>query len=236
MMKETFEHAYTNFTNHLEKKLDNYWGFFNYETRRLQCESLINSINDKFNFKTLDVLETGASQNYEDGVWGLFLGFATELTNGSMVSVDINESYVNNSKVIFKDVIPNLEYNSHSQDSVSFLENYKGTPNLVHLDSWDLDLNNPLPSALHGWREFVAIKDKVPSGGIIVVDDNFRDNTSIAWSYPHSGEMEHIVTKYPMTGKGSLIYHYALDNTNDWVLIGSHYDSHRNIKIIVQKK
>lgn len=234
-MKDIFQQSYGKFTNHLEKKLDNYWEFLGYETRRLQCESFINSLNNKFNFKTLNIIETGVSQNYEDSVWGLFLGFAAELTNGKMDSVDINESYVKNSKIIFSEVIPSLKYNAYSQDSVTFLKNYHGEPNLVHLDSWDLDLKNPLPSSLHGWREFDAIKDKVPSGGIIIIDDNFRDNTSIAWTYPN-GEIEHIITNYPMTGKGSLVYHYALQETSDWELIGSHYDSYRNIKIIIQKK
>lgn len=235
MMKEIFEKAYSRFTGHLETKLNNYWGFFGYETRRLQCQSLINSLNDRFNFKTLEIIETGVSQNYEDGVWGLFLGFAAEMTNGKLDSVDINVDYINSSKQIFNDVIPSLNYGTYLVDSVTFLKNYDGQPNLVHLDSWDLDLKNPLPSSLHGWREFEAIKDKMPSGGIIVIDDNFRDNTSIAWTYPN-GVVEDIITTYPMNGKGALVYHYAISGSNEWELIGSHYDSHRNIKIIVQKK
>lgn len=234
-MKQIFESAYSKFTNHLERKLNNYWEFFGYETRRLQCQSLINSLNDRFNFETLEIIETGVSQNYEDGAWGLFLGFAADLTNGKFDSVDINEQYINSSKEIFKEVIPNLNYNAYLEDSVTFLKNYNGEPNLVHLDSWDFDLKNPLPSSLHGWREFDAIKDKVPSGGIIIIDDNFRDNTSIAWTYPN-GVVEDIVTTYPMNGKGALVYHHAISGTSDWELIGTHYDSHRNIKIIVQKK
>lgn len=234
-MKQIFESAYSKFTDHLERKLNNYWEFFGYETRRLQCQSLINSLNDRFNFETLEIIETGVSQNYEDGAWGLFLGFAADLTNGKFDSVDINEQYINSSKEIFKEVIPNLNYNAYLEDSVTFLKNYNGEPNLVHLDSWDFDLKNPLPSSLHGWREFDAIKDKVPSGGIIIIDDNFRDNTSIAWTYPN-GVVEDIVTTYPMNGKGALVYHYAISGTSDWELIGTHYDSHRNIKIIVQKK
>ena len=42
---------------------------------------------------------------------------------------------------------------------VSFLQETNIVPNLVHLDSWDVNLKNPLPCALHGWREFVAIED-----------------------------------------------------------------------------
>lgn len=235
MMKDIFEKAYDKYTGHLETKLNDYWGFFGYETRRLQCQSFINSLNDRFNFETLKIIETGVSQNYEDGVWGLFLGFVAELKNGKLESVDINDSYVDRSKEIFANIIPSLNYSAHLGDSVAFLKNYVGEPNLVHLDSWDFDLKNPLPSALHGWREFDAIKDKMPSGGIVIIDDNFRNDTSVAWTYPN-GFVEDIITTYPMIGKGALVYHYALNESSDWELIGSHYDSHRNIKIIVQKK
>jgi hypothetical protein len=36
---------------------------------------------------------------------------------------------------------------------------------------------NPLPCALHGWREFEAIESKMPIGSIIIIDDNSDDNT-----------------------------------------------------------
>jgi hypothetical protein len=42
--------------------------------------------------------------------------------------------------------------------------------------------------------------------------------------------------KYPMVDKGAHIYQYVLNNKTDWKLIGTHYDTHDNIKIIIQKK
>jgi hypothetical protein len=233
-MKDIFNSAYNMFNSFLEKKIDDYWNNFGYEVRRNQCMSLINSLNDRFNFETLRVLETGVSQSYRDSLWGLFLGFATGLTNGKMDAVDINELYAENSNKLFKGIIPNLDYQTHVQDSILFLENYQHQPNIVHLDSWDLDLKNPLPSALHGWKEFVAIKNKVPKGGIIIIDDNYIDKTWIEWNYPN-GYSEKIVTQYPMTGKGSLIYHHVIEGKDDWELIGTHYNDHTNIKIIIQK-
>ena len=123
-----------------------------YEVRRKQCKTLLDSINEDFNFDKLIVLETGSSSNYHDGMFGLFLGYAARKTNGKMISVDISEDVVDRSRSIFKEVIPDLDYTAYVDDSVSFLKNLNEIPNLVHLDSYDFNLFDPLPSALHGWE------------------------------------------------------------------------------------
>ena len=38
-----------------------------------------------------------------------------------------------------------------------------------------------------------------------------------------------------MIGKGTHIYQQAIENRIDWKLIGNHYDTYDNIKIIIQK-
>ena len=88
-----------------------------------------------------------------------------------------------------------LNVNHYVSDSVKFLEEYNGNPNLVHLDSWDLDMTNPVPSMLNGWLEFVAIKDKMPSGSIILVDDNYMKGTWVNWNIMKDGQYTGDYTK-----------------------------------------
>jgi hypothetical protein len=46
---------------------------------------------------------------------------------------------------------------------------------LLYLDSFDLDWNNPHPSSFHDMKEFLAIKSKINSGCLILIDDNNRN-------------------------------------------------------------
>jgi hypothetical protein len=101
-MKQLFLEGYEEYLNQMRKFIPDYDNSIGHEVRRKQCITLINSINDDFNFDKLIVLETGASANYDDGVFGLFLGYVAKKTNGKMVSVDISPSVVENSKTIFK--------------------------------------------------------------------------------------------------------------------------------------
>ena len=81
----------------------------------------------------------------------------------------------------------------------------------------------------------MAIESKMPSGSIIMIDDNYIGGTWVDWNY-NDGRVKRIDNTYPMTGKGANIYHYVLSGSSDWNLIGEHYNSHYNIKIIIQKK
>ena len=210
------------------------------ERRLSQSKDVYNVLKDYFNFDKIECIETGASQNLEDGCFGLYLAKVTESTGGVYHSVDIYEDIVNKSKLIFEKYIPELKINHYVSDSVKFLEDYNGSPNLVHLDSWDLDLTNPVPSMLHGWLEFAAIKDKIPSGSIIIVDDNFLKNSWVNWNIMqngnYTGEHQRIDITYDIVGKGSLIYHWCQKENTDWDVIGDHYNVGASIKLIIKKK
>lgn len=57
-------------------------------------------------------------------------------------------------------------------DSVDFLANESNQPaDLYFLDSWDLDLSDPLPSAQHGLNEYIAIEPYLKAGTLILIDD-----------------------------------------------------------------
>jgi hypothetical protein len=220
-----------------KKELDFYKSIT--DRRYKQADILYNVLFQHFEFDKVECIETGASQNLDDGCFGLYLSKISESTDGSYHSVDIYEDIVNKSKLIFDKYLPNFNINHHVSDSVKFLEEYNGSPNLVHLDSWDLDLTNPVPSMLHGWLEFVAIKDKMSSGSIILVDDNFLKGTWVNWNYMTDGQItksEVIDINYDIIGKGSLIYHWCQKEETEWDLVGDHYIVGDNIKIIIKKR
>jgi hypothetical protein len=209
------------------------------DSRSKQADSLYNVLMNYFEFEKVECIETGASQNLDDGCFGLYLAKIVQSKGGSYHSVDIYEDIVNKSKLIFEKYIPELNVNHSVLDSVKFLEEYNGNPNLVHLDSWDLDLTNPIQSMLHGWLEFVAIKDKMPSGSIILIDDNFLKGTWVNWNWMVNGQItksEFIDIEYDIIGKGSLVYHWCQKEETEWDLVGDHYIAGDNIKIIIRKK
>jgi hypothetical protein len=209
------------------------------DVRLNQSEDVYLVLKEHFNFDKIECIETGASQNLNDGCFGLYLAKITESTGGVYHSVDIYEDIINKSKQIFERYVPELKINHYVSDSVKFLEEYNGTPNLVHLDSWDLDLTNPVPSMLHGWLEFAAIKDKMPSGSIVIVDDNFFKDSWVSWNViidgEYSGESKRIDITYDVVGKGSMIYHWCQKENTDWNLISNHRVG-ENIKIIIKKR
>jgi hypothetical protein len=47
---------------------------------------------------------------------------------------------------------------------------------------------------------------------------------------------EVIDINYEVVGKGSLIYHYCKNYESDWEIVGDHYKSGPNVKLIIKKK
>ncbi len=207
--------------------------------RPRQLRDISDLLSKHFKFDTIKCIETGASCDAgADGAVGLYFAKLCELTNGEFYSVDINKPSLDLSKKLYKK--HNLEVNHNLKDSVEYLENIDFIPNLVHLDAMDFNLKNPLPSALHGWREFAALKDKMPIGSIIIVDDNWIDGTWIEWVYPEATGLDNeiIDITYPILGKGSLISHFINDeetsSKSGWEMIGVYTPGHNN-KLIMKK-
>jgi len=198
----------------------------------IQLKKLIKEIQNDFKFDKIICIETGASNRMDDGCVGLFLAKLCELTNGEFYSIDNNKDIIDKSKKLYLDY--NLKTNHHLQDSIEFLENTPIIPNLIHLDSWDLDLKNPFPSALHGWREFIAIENKMPIGSIIIIDDNFFKGTWVSWNYGDERESEKIWIDYPIVGKGSMVYHFIENGKSNWEKL-SVDEKGSSIKLVYKK-
>lgn len=126
----------------------------------------------KKNKVSYNIVETGCMRKVtdcDDGLSTLLFDYFVKYFNGSVTTVDLSKencelcaSYVSNKCTIY------------NMDSVEFLYKYKpdGDIDLLYLDSYDLDWDNPIPSALHHMKELCAIISKLKKGCIIFIDDN----------------------------------------------------------------
>ena len=222
--KSIWEESYEFWVNQSNGEIPKY--------RLHQIESLLPILDKHFKFNKIKCIETGASHTFKnDGALGLMFAKACNLTEGEFHSVDLDEKVINNSKKFYENYKLNVK--SHLQDSVEFLNNTDFISNIVHLDSWDVDLKNPIPCALHGWKEFVAIEDKMSIGSILIVDDNWFGGTFVEWVYPHN-PTERIDITYPILGKGALIWHHIKDCKSNWVKLSEDIIG-GNVKLVYKK-
>jgi hypothetical protein len=120
------------------------------------------------------IIETGCARwegNWEgDGQSTLMWDHFVRTFKGDVCTVDLDpkackmaQSHVSQSTHIW------------NMDSVKFLWHFQPPQpiDLLYLDSFDLDLKNPHPSALHHIKELCAIMPKLRKGTLVAVDDNF---------------------------------------------------------------
>lgn len=94
-------------------------------------------------------------------------------------------------------------------DSVRFLRRWverhpSDRLDLVYLDSFDLNVCNPMPAAIHGLKEFLAIAPALRDGSLLLVDDT---PASVGWFPAHLRESaaEYQAIHGLLPGKGMLI-------------------------------
>lgn len=208
--------------------------------RARQVDTIVSAVLGKVKPNgPINIIETGASQSWQDGMMGTFFANIAKQTGGKMWVVDIDPTIIAKSKRAFAEL--DLEFvEFFTEDSVQFLKNFNEHVDIVHLDSWDLDLRDSLPSALHGWREFEAIEAKLNTGTIVIVDDNYLDGTWVNINEIIDGQLtgkfERFDVTQPCAGKGAHIYWWVKQDANKWSLLGDHYHAGNNIKIICQKQ
>lgn len=128
------------------------------------------------------IVETGCARqvnNWQgDGMSTLIWDRVAERTNGSVLSVDLSKEAVD-----FATSLVGPKTKVHASDSVVFLRDLETdliktgkTIDLLYLDSYDFDVNNPHPSSLHHIFELLTIKQALRPGTLVAVDDNFEHN------------------------------------------------------------
>lgn len=159
------------------------------------------------------IVETGSS------AWG---------TNSSLLF----DSYVNSFGGTFKSVDirvkPMLTLSLkcskkaffYCDDSISFLKKISlgnDKVDLYYLDSWDVDWDDPMPSAIHGFREFITIYPLLSkSGGLLLIDDTPKDRNVMLKVHKHKvNEYSFFLRKYGFApGKGALVKKFLEENMN----------------------
>jgi predicted O-methyltransferase YrrM len=97
-------------------------------------------------------------------IWDAFVQF----WGGRVTSVDIDAEAVKRAQ---------LQVSARTSvvcaDSIGFLRALKDADrvHLLYLDSYDLDLSNPHPSALHHLMELASVLARLRAGTLVVVDD-----------------------------------------------------------------
>ena len=126
------------------------------------------------------IVETGCAR--KPGNWSgdgsstiLFDQYARTHPGSKVHSVDIDPRATETCRSLVGECV-----SIHTGDSVKFLQSFADSRSndseqldLVYLDSFDFDRNNPLPSAMHHLLELVAIAPALHSETMVVVDDAF---------------------------------------------------------------
>jgi len=162
---------------------ESFWQFFDGVARpRLGLRA--DSFADAFAYldrldRPVGIVETGCVRepdNWEgDGQSTVLFGKYAEHHPGSYVaSVDIDpEAAAACRKLVGRDV------RVSTGDSVIFLRILASLPppemphlDLLYLDSFDVDFDNPLPAAIHHMKEFVAVAPLIEPDTLVMVDDS----------------------------------------------------------------
>jgi hypothetical protein len=149
------------------------------------------------------IVETGCARSVDnwrgDGQSTILFDRFVNHRDGSVLTVDINQEACGwlRGKVSSKVSVTCL-------DSVSFLRQLARYDqlniDLLYLDSFDLDWQNPHPSALHHLHELCAIMPRLASGSLVVVDDSPR-NVAMA---QFKGKQK-VVRDHGVAGKGGYV-------------------------------
>ena len=156
----------------LKKFKEKYYPYLNHrsETFNKMFEYLDSLKRDKYL-----IVETGTTRikgNWDDGNSTIMFDEYCRINNGVNYTIDINPNcceiarkYTSNNTIVCLN------------DSVKFLQSFKNPEDidLLYLDSFDVNWNDPHPSSLHHLKELCSVYAKLKSGCLIVVDDNKND-------------------------------------------------------------
>ncbi len=145
-------------SNPIRKRGDNFEFIFNY----------LEKVKDPI------ILETGVMRSDhgemafgDDGCSSFLFDQFINAHGGSFTSVDINENNCRHARSKISDKSKII-----CSDSIPFLWSYKEKVDMVYLDSYDIELNNPTPSMIHHMKELACLLKNFKQETLIVVDDH----------------------------------------------------------------
>ena len=120
----------------------------------------------------LVIIETGILRKLndwnQDGNSTALWNYIAKERNGKYIGIDIDPAAIELCKKNFLDG----EY--ICGDSIAALRSLPALSeaSLLYLDSYDLDISNPQPAAIHNTGELLAAYSALPSGCLIAIDDS----------------------------------------------------------------
>jgi hypothetical protein len=157
------------------------------------------------------IVETGCTRikdNWEgDGQSTvLFDKFAQDILGSLVLSVDVDPNATSLCKALVSECVK-----IHTGNSIPFLRDLAKSKqenfdyiDLLYLDSYDVDMKNVHPSALHHMKELVSIKQFIGPETLIVIDDSPTNSVPM-----FDGDV--VKTVNNVVGKGKYIAEYAND-------------------------
>jgi hypothetical protein len=121
-----------------------------------------------------------------------------------------------------------VEYSEHIEyicsDSVTHLKSLSSdivnNIDLLYLDSFDLNIPDPIPSQIPHLRELLAVYDNLSNNILIGIDDNLMPGNWIEWKWP-SGEVQIMEADKIIIGKGTLVDRFLRDR--GWIRFNDQY-------------
>lgn len=124
--------------------------------------------------KPVNIVETGTSRfgssNFVgDGGFTLLVGDYVRDNGGFFYSVDTDFNALSNAAT-------GLGESRHfvrlvNEDSVLFLQRFKEPIDFLYLDSFDFDVNDPIPAQQHHLKEIMAAYPNLTSQSVVMIDD-----------------------------------------------------------------
>ena len=184
--------------------------FRKYSDSNHPCRETLTAALEKLDRKPAVILETGSS------AWGansslLFDSYVNSF-GGQFSSVDLRAEPMFTMRPLCS-----RRSEFACDDSVSFLKkfaNHKTPPDLVYLDSWDVNWTDPLASALHGFHEFLVVLPLFRTGALLLVDDTPANCNVMQRVQPmFVDDFDRFTQVYGFTpGKGALIKNFLAKN------------------------
>ena len=146
--------------------------------------SMVFEILDQKKNKGFFIVETGCMRADhgqlalgDDGASTYIFDDFINFYDGEVVSVDINPDNVKHAQKMVSD-----RTTVYCSDSVEFLWNIpeKRKIDLLYLDSYDFEPDNPIPSQKHHLKELTAVMKNLRKGSIIMVDDK-ANTPEVEW-------------------------------------------------------
>jgi hypothetical protein len=132
------------------------------------CFQLLEARNAKVLVET-GTARLGAKNCAGDGCSTILFADWAKDHNATLYSVDICPVAIRKSQKAVRRINRNVQF--FTQDSVGFLQNFRQKIDLLYLDSYDFDYDNPTPSQVHHLREIDAALPFLHKDSVIMIDD-----------------------------------------------------------------